>query len=700
MKSLEDSATSWETLRRHRFIVIVRQRWWFPFLTVVAAIGITVYFAHRAPPLFVSTARMGAEGKLQMNVGWYQEQMPNYLGTQIRMLQSELILNRAHATVAARHPDLAALAPATQGTNKDFTPLKLVATQENKTALVNLQAIWTNAAYTQAFLDALMEEFLNYKRELKARTSTGTLTSITQELLQQEKELQKEQEKLNVFQQENNWVALQAENTSDSAYLARLRTELADLKMEYQFLDIVLNDPSFKSSEDLLTSTDLTQGNAPAKAALTPTKEFLAAVQHVNQLKVQRQRLGKNLRPKHPKLVKLDQTISEEEKLIEMSHMGNRSQLLANLQSLNTKKQGMEEAIKEWEGKVQSSNRRLAEFQRLQSNVQRVQSLYDRLLGLVQSVDVYKSLDNGDVFIVEPASTPLLASQRILFKAFFAVLAGAIASFLTLFLIERTDDRITSLTELAEHFEFPVVGQVPETKALDDPASRLLKADDDRYMFVEGFRNIRSSLLFMPCGETRPKTLIVTSAVPNEGKSTVSANLAQILALGGYRVLLIDADLRCGGLHRFFGLPEGPGLTELLSDKAHLEQVLLPTTQPNLCVIPKGKGTRDFGEMFLGPRVKVLLEQVANDYDFILFDTVPILAADDTSSLAPNIDGVLFVVRDSFTRFRLARQALSMLQQRQANILGLIFNRANTTTRDYYYHKYSKYYGPKHAANA
>src|SRR5438132_13149886 len=128
---------------------------------------------------------------------------------------------------------------------------------------------------------------------------------------------------------------------------------------------------------------------------------------------------------------------------------------------------------------------------------------------------------------------------------------GALAGLAIIILLDRIDDRMASFSEFQHHFSENVLGQIPKEKTKGKVD--LLPPDDSRHVFAESYRNIRSSILFMPYEGPRPKTILVTSAVPNEGKSTVSANLAIALALSGARTLLIDGDLRRGALREQFG---------------------------------------------------------------------------------------------------------------------------------------------------
>ena len=189
--------------------------------------------------------------------------------------------------------------------------------------------------------------------------------------------------------------------------------------------------------------------------------------------------------------------------------------------------------------------------------------------------------------------------------------------------------------------------------------------------------------------------MCVTSSVPSEGKSTVSTNLAVSLAMAGSKVLLIDADIRRGHICKKFKIESVPGLVEFLHQKVSSDQVVKHTDVENLDLIPAGKLQKSPGELFLHPSLDVLLNEMRAKYDFIIMDSAPLLATDDTSNLARRVDGVLFVVRGAFTSIRFARESLKRLRTRKIPLMGLVFNRGYSTRNDsyYYYYDYYEYYG-------
>lgn len=670
--------------RRRRFLHLLRDRWYIPALTLAFALMIQAGLVLRETPTYASVARMWVSGKLQIpESNLYREELQNFFGTQIELMQSEKIVLAAHNRVQATNPDLKPV------------PVKLKVAQQPRASVFILQAVGTNDAYLAPFLNAVMDEYLTYKGKFRASRSDDTLASVTDELFQKEKELKSEQEKLNDFQKENSLAVLQEQGNAAGVHLAKLNTQLADLKLESQLIELISTGKAPPESSDL-TVAQGNEGPAPGlepvlPTAVGPSKEFFAARQQLQMLRLEREEMSQVLKSKHPKIKALDEEILRNKQLIQTFHQQNREGLIASRETLQNKMQTLEAAIKEWEVKVLDSTRKMAEYDRLKSNTQRIQSQYDRLLSLLQNVDVNKNLDQEMVSVLERAVGAGRIKVNLPLKIVLACLLGLAVGLAIVYLLERVDDRVSTISDLLDQFDEEVVGQIPEVPRSNRRATlQLLQADDERYMFAESYRNVRSSLLYMAVNP-RPKTLLVTSAVPHEGKSTVTANLALTLAYGGAKVLLVDADMRRGALAELFEMPAGPGLCELLQQEAGIEQVISATAHRNLSLIRAGKHLNNPGELFLSPSTDVFLRTAYPRFDVILFDTAPILATDDTTTLAPKIEGVLFVVRGSYTRARLARQALHQLYHRQAKVLGIIYNRANSSRAEYGYYKYGYY---------
>jgi capsular exopolysaccharide synthesis family protein len=162
--------------------------------------------------------------------------------------------------------------------------------------------------------------------------------------------------------------------------------------------------------------------------------------------------------------------------------------------------------------------------------------------------------------------------------------------------------------------------------------------------------------------------------------------------MAGSRVLLVDCDLRRGHLHRLLGLRNETGLTELLSGSCAMEQVIQTNSIPNLWFIARGKSDGNPGDLLMAPRFDEYLARWRREYDYVLVDSSPVFAAADAGSLAPRVDGTLFLVRSHYSSAKVTREALEQLVQRRGKILGVVFNMVDTTSRKHYHYKYAEYY--------
>jgi capsular exopolysaccharide synthesis family protein len=262
-------------------------------------------------------------------------------------------------------------------------------------------------------------------------------------------------------------------------------------------------------------------------------------------------------------------------------------------------------------------------------------------------------------------------------------------SFIGLLVIR--DEKFVSAVELEQKVGDCVIAQVPELPRTHH-SNLLAHSRQPLHAYAESYRCLRSALLYLTSDAARPRVLLITSALPDEGKSTVAANLAQTLALGGARVLLVDADLRRGVLHDLLSLQQEPGLAGLLNQTTDADRIFQANSIPNLSFIACGARLANPGDQFLSAELDQLLNRWRKQFDYVLIDSSPIFAADDATTLASKMDGTLLVVRSRFSNSRQVRTALQMLQQRRARVLGIVFNRANAASHSYDYYKYTQYH--------
>jgi len=226
---------------------------------------------------------------------------------------------------------------------------------------------------------------------------------------------------------------------------------------------------------------------------------------------------------------------------------------------------------------------------------------------------------------------------------------------------------------------------------------QLIWEEGGHSMAAEAYRSLRTNITLSQV-DNPIRTLLVTSCIPREGKSTTVANLGVTFALAQQRVLIIDADLRRPILHRIFGLPNAQGLTHTLSDIIEYEQVFTPTKIPNLWLVTCGIIPPNPSELLGSKKMRAFLERAKQDFDIVLLDSPPISSLADASVLGSMVDGVLFIVKANMASRDLIEKAKDQLQTVGANIIGVVLNDVDVKRdgyyRYYYYYNY-EYYGQK-----
>ncbi|HWY51879.1 MAG TPA: polysaccharide biosynthesis tyrosine autokinase [Chthoniobacterales bacterium] len=678
-------STSWSAAfvtRLHRYKSLFLRRWWIPVLTTCLGLFVEAFLIYQMPPSYLSTSKMMLAGKLNIAQGAvYSEDSVNFYGTQIQLMQSAEVRHSAESLVRSAHPELQPV------------PVEITVLQKPRTSIFDLAAVGSAPEYTQAYLNAAMQKYLDFKRGMREDRGHEITTGITEQLIQVEKDLRNGEDEMLEFQKQNNIGFIQEQGNSAAQYLVKLNQQYAQQKTEYDLLNLLDLDQNLDRAQNRADASG-SQGSDNQGLPFSdvgPEGDYLKAKQQIQLLKAERSTLAKDLRPNHPKILKLNDEITKQDKLIELFRADTLEKLKTRRESIGKQMENLQSNIKEWEAKALDLSQRLAQFNRIKGKVDRLKTLYDRLTNNLKEIDVSQVVGGEDqVSIMETATAPISVRPGLIKSLLIGFGIGALAGLAILILLDRIDDRMASFSEFQHHFSENILGQIPKEKTKGKVD--LLQPDDARHVFAESYRNIRSSIFFMPYEGPRPKSFLITSAVPSEGKSTVSANLAITMALSGARTLLIDCDLRRGALREAFGISSKIGFSEVLKQEANWREVVVPTAYETLFVLPRGKTLSQPSEHLLRESTEALLKEIYQHYDYVIIDSSPVLAADDTTSLAPKIDATIFVVRLSYTSARLTKKALEGLYNRQVNVPGVILNFVDTSLPEYYYYQYSEYY--------
>lgn len=687
-----------------RYKILLRRRWWFLLLTASIGVCVQALRITGKPQSYISLAKLVAGGRMVGAGGGagvgiqYQDYLQDFYGTIIETIESSEMRRRALDRVRALHPEM------------KESEVDIQVSQNRGSAIFNVRAFGIEPKYTRIFLDALLDEFIAFRNQIREQQRNKALTTLAEDVVRREKQLQDKQDKLTSFEKANNIVLLTGSNNDAAQALRKLKDErdaalttVTDIDLWLQDVDLAMQQREAKLKAAVKTGVD-TGGTTAAGAAsgsdagddfsrgLTLNESgYLETQRAINQLQTEKTKLLKSMKPQHPNVLEVDDKITDAQNLLKFYQGKILDQLKNQKTALDRRISALDGLIKVKEGEAIDLGSKIAIHDGLVKEYGESKRSYDEILDLVRRFTVGEDMTSDHVTIMERASGAVEDLQEWILPIVVGLAAGLGAGVVILLLFDRLDDRMNSFSEFQALFpNEAVLGQIPEQRQRGDV--QLLRPNDDRHLYAEAFRNVRSSILFKNWRGKVPKVILITSAVPNEGKTTCVSNLAITMALAGARVLLADCDLRRGGVNELFKAPVAPGLSEILRGKTHWRDAVQETSTRNLDLLARGEVLDQTSEMLLSKTADEMLREMADEYDYVIFDSAPVLVADDTASFAPKADTVLFIVRMSSTMARLTGKALDLLYERQVNVGGVILNRSSTNLKEYTYYNYASYY--------
>jgi len=259
--------------------------------------------------------------------------------------------------------------------------------------------------------------------------------------------------------------------------------------------------------------------------------------------------------------------------------------------------------------------------------------------------------------------------------------------------LEFLNQSIRTAQDIERHMDIATLGTIPDVddEEVKIPQVETAVLDEPQSMVAEAFRRIRTNLQFSAPAD-RQKSIVVTSSSPDDGKTTVACNLALAASLGGKRILLIDANFRRPKLQQFFKQTPAEGLSNILVSEGSLDSLIVHSGVPNLDVLGCGPIPPNPVELLSGESFKTLIEKVTAAYDQVIIDTAPVLHASDAVVIATVVDGVVLTIRANQNSRGVARRALSLLSDVNAQIFGAVLNAARVTRGGYFREQLRSFY--------
>lgn len=351
--------------------------------------------------------------------------------------------------------------------------------------------------------------------------------------------------------------------------------------------------------------------------------------------------------------------------------------------------------------KIRASNLPGLEQQQreLERRVQAAQTTYEALLTRLQEIQVAENQNIGTARIVSSAlvpEDPVEPRKKLILAA--GGFAGLLLAIAIAFLLDLLDQSVKTVKEAKERFGYTVLGIIPAVSSADKQYLRpgrsdlsipgVIVRDLPRSPISEAYRMLQANLKFLTSDKPL-KTIVVTSSIPKEGKSEVSANLAAAIAQGGRRVLLVDADMRLPMQHHIWNINNLEGLSHLIVEQRSI-QTAIQTVMPNLDVLTAGVIPPNPLALLDSQRMATLVSECSTEYDFVIFDTPPLSGTADSSVLGKMSDGVVLVVRPGVVDASKAEAAKEFLTQSGQKVLGMVINGVNVKSEPDSYFYYSR----------
>lgn len=538
------------------------------------------------------------------------------------------------------------------------------------------------ARAVQSYIDAYLEN--NFKA--KFQSIAQTTDWLTKQLADLQMKVEISQEKLVRYQREHNIIGVDEKTNITTTRLDELNRELSQAQN-----DRIRTEANYRSAA---------RGDVEliAKSGLGDLLPRLRSEE--SDLKSKLAQASVRYGPSFPKVLELKSELSQVQSSIAEEQRKLLGKLQGEFQVSSQRERMLRSAMGKQTQEANLLNESAIQYNLLKRDVDTNRQLYEGLLQRLKEASVIAGLKSSNVTVIDPARVPTRPSEpNIPRNLFLGLMVGLLGGVGLAIVLELLDTTVNTPDDVQMATGLPVVGVVPSKCQDSEPKTKhgfttlstnagpvrfpLLAYERPRSQIAEAYRALRTSIL-LSCAP--PKVIVVTSSLPQEGKTTTSTNIAIVLAQKGARVLLIDADLRRPRIHKMMGATQRSGLTTLLRGQHSENDVIALTKIANLFCLYAGPTPPQPSEMLSSPQMRRYMAKWRNEFDHIVIDTPPILAVTDAALLSVDADAVLMVIRSGQTTKEALRRAHEVLAQVKAPMTGVVVNGVDTRQSHYYYY--------------
>jgi capsular exopolysaccharide synthesis family protein len=702
-----------QTVPLSHYLWILKRHRWKILAFVLTSVIATVVVSSRLTPIYEATATIDVDRQAPSGViGQDANRIaPNdadqFLATQVKLIQSDSVVRpvaekyKLSVVEAAPLPGEAPI-PTTRVQNAPVTLSHLKVTRPPNTYLLLIAYRSPDPELAANVSNAIAQSYIEHTYDIRFRASAGLSAFMEKQLEELRAKRELSGEALAQFEKELDVINPEEKTSILSSRLLQLNTDYTSAQSDRMAKQAAYNAVKNGSLEALEASV---QGEQLRKLAdhLNEAKESLAVV-------------ATTYAANHPNYKKADSQVTELSRQMEVLKANITQRVESEFQQASSREAMLKNAVAETKVEFDRINARSFQYKALKQEADGDRGLYDELMRKIKEAGINSSFQNSSIRLADSARAavkPVFPDTKlnIILALLFSTLLACGAAVLS----DVLDVTVRDPEHIQKVLGTDVLGSLPVVKSWRGrqaqpflavaPAGngngngagkavvKSTRSTGQVSAFEEAIRTLRDSILLSDLAR-RPRSLLITSATPREGKTTSAVHLAVAHSLQGRKTLLIDADLRRPGVHSKLGLANVRGLTAVVNDGTPWREVLQKHEGfPDLDVLVGGETSRRAADK-LGIVLAKLLDEAAVDYDLVIVDAPPLLGFAEPLQMAAIVDGVVVITLAGQTNKQAVASVLSSLKRLKANVVGVALNevREDMSDRYYYYGYYGKYY--------